>query len=189
MKNGTTDTIASTDLTSLLDTRYAQKVYDQHRSTVSGWTMRRYQLTREEAFEVYQEAFVICYYQVRKGTLTHIRCDTGTYLTGIIKNLMKQRNSARKFMSLEQTGADPAIDNLAESKIQETYNKLQVQKLLEHMKDPCRTILELFYQQQFALEAIAERLGYKNANVVKKKKSLCLKTLRDHFNASDESMK
>ena len=61
----------------------------------------------------------------------------------------------------------------------EEENKEMVRKYLEQLDGNCRKVLELYYLQGMKMEEIARELGYKNANVAKKKKSLCLKKLAE----------
>lgn len=180
MKKGITDiSPVSFDPDLFRDDKRAKQLYDQHRDKVCSWTMKHYRVRKDLALEVYQEAFTIFFYQVRKGMLTSLRCELPTYLTGIIKNLMKQRKDRHAFIALEDVSDHPAEANLNEAEVIATYNRLLVQELLERIGDPCQTILRLFYQERYSLESIATDLKYKNANVVKKKKSLCLKQLRE----------
>jgi len=185
MKKGTADIpLVSFDPDVFRDEKRAKELYETHRDLVISWTMKHYRVRKDLALEVYQEAFTIFFYQVRRGSLTSIRCELQTYLTGIVKNLMKQKKGKYVFVAMEEISDRPAVDNLAEEKVSDTYNKMLVQQLLAKIGDPCRTILELFYQERYSLESIAIDLEYKNANVVKKKKSLCLKHLRDLFQAA-----
>lgn len=185
MKKATSS--SHTDLSDLTRNGRAREMYHAYRNKVMAWTVKRFHVSGTEAGELYQEAFIICYYQVRSGRLTEIRCDPGTYLIGIIKNLMKQQRSHQPFLSLDDVPDTSSVSNIAEKEIAEAYNILRVQQLLDRIQDPCRTLLKLFYQQRFSLEAIASRLGYKNANVVKKKKSQCLKKLRDLHSRTNQS--
>ena len=47
------------------------------------------------------------------------------------------------------------------------------------MGSPCKEILEMYYEKGYDMESIASRIGYKNADVAKKKKYECLKSLED----------
>ena len=77
-----------------------------------------------------------------------------------------------------QNGLEMATEASGEFE-REEENKEMVRKYLEQLDGNCRKVLELYYLQGMKMEEIAKELGYKNANVAKKKKSLCLKKLSD----------
>jgi hypothetical protein len=49
---------------------------------------------------------------------------------------------------------------------------------------PCKEILEMYYEREYDMESIALKVGYKNANVAKKKKYECLKALEERIKMS-----
>ena len=59
------------------------------------------------------------------------------------------------------------------------FRQRLVARLMETIGEPCKSILELFYFRGFSMEAIAERLQYKNENVVKTQKLRCLTSLKN----------
>jgi RNA polymerase sigma-70 factor (ECF subfamily) len=51
--------------------------------------------------------------------------------------------------------------------------------ILDDMKEPCRSILKLFYIDNLSLKEIAVTLDYKSAECVKVQKHRCLKQLKE----------
>ena len=62
-----------------------------------------------------------------------------------------------------------------ENKQEEEHIKETVKNLLNNQCKDCKKVLELYYFKELNMEQIAEEMGYKNANVAKKKKYECLK--------------
>ncbi len=57
------------------------------------------------------------------------------------------------------------------------HDKLMIEKVIKELPEIDQKILKMYYFDNFNLETIAKELGYKNANVVKSKKSACLKKM------------
>lgn len=51
-------------------------------------------------------------------------------------------------------------------------------KTIKSMKDPCYTILYLFYYRKLKLSLITKRLNYRNPTVTSIQKGRCIKSLR-----------
>ncbi|MEO5999633.1 MAG: hypothetical protein ABIN89_22750, partial [Chitinophagaceae bacterium] len=47
--------------------------------------------------------------------------------------------------------------------------------------DPCKSLLLGFYYERFNMDQLAEKLGFKNAQVAKQRKFICIKRLRQSF--------
>ena len=76
-------------------------------------------------------------------------------------------------------------DGGVEYNILDAYNnahlKSVVQELLEKVGDPCQTLLKLAFLKGYSTEAIVDEMGYSDERVVRKRKSLCIKKLREKY--------
>ena len=59
--------------------------------------------------------------------------------------------------------------------------------LLQKIGEPCKTVLDLFYLQGYALDAIAVEMEYKNEQVVAKRKFICLQQMRNLLQSAREN--
>lgn len=163
------------------DERFTKTLYQQHKLKFVGWFMKKYQLNEQEGLEVYHQCFLVFYYQVKDGRLTALRSTLDTYLFGIGKNLML-KEQARKVSYSELAEVDMAMADKTSLENEDLmHKKLQIRAILRNVSEPCKSILTLYYFREFSLESIAEQLGYKNSGSVKKKKSLCLKHIREQL--------
>ena len=64
----------------------------------------------------------------------------------------------------------------------ELEKKIQsIDKALEEMGEPCKSIIELFYFQKLNWKQISQHLNYKNADTVKNIKYKCIQKLKTIF--------
>ncbi|UZR99115.1 RNA polymerase sigma factor [Chondrinema litorale] len=172
----------SSDLTKIKegDDGYLRMLYEQNREVFLKWVNQHYSCSETEAKDIYQQAFSILYFNVKDGKITSITSSIRTYLFGIAKNLLRKKNQETSKLTSLDNEINTLTDNLDYYQIGEKNDKAKlINTLLEKLGDPCKSILNMFYFKKFAMEAIAERMGYKNEQSMKKKKSLCLKQLRE----------
>lgn len=160
------------------------QIYETYRNEFVGWATHHHQVSEEEAKDIFQESVIALYKNVKKGKLDTMEASIKTYLFGIGKNIML---NAIKRKGIETK----ALEEFTESNdngISEHYEKEHlinfVKRLYQAMGSPCKEILEMFYEKGFDMESIAVRIGYKNADVAKKKKYECLKTFEDRVSRS-----
>ena len=160
-----------------------QQLYNQNRNKVVRWIKTVYSFSDEEAAEFYQQAFTIFYINIKKGKLIELYCEPGTYLTGIVKNIIKETFRLKNTSKLQHTDYKQlnelsALDYSILEYYDRNHKEILVTQLLNQIGEPCKTILLLYYYEGYSMDAIAEATSYKNANVVKKKKCQCIKHLQ-----------
>lgn len=159
------------------DEAFLKVLYKDWRGEFKSWFGRKYQLNDAESSEIYQDTFLQLFINIKEGKVTEIT-HPKTYLYGIGKNLMRQkfRNDGKSMRSLEDV--DPVDEDDYLIKLDRIEQRREIIQVLKNFGDPCRTLLMMFYFEKFSHEVIAERMGYKNEQVVKKKKSICMSELR-----------
>ncbi|SMD36964.1 RNA polymerase sigma factor, sigma-70 family [Reichenbachiella faecimaris] len=145
------------------------------------WCQKELSLTEEEARDAYQEAQMYLYENIVQGRLDQLTSQLSTYLYSVAKNqvLMKFRkqNTVLKhedrlnehlvfLKGTEELGSDKAAA------------AAQIKREIDHMLEPCKSLLKLFYYESLSFKDIAQRLGYKNDGVAKNQKKRCLDRLR-----------
>ena len=154
------------------------KVYLENRTIFRHWMRKHFNLTDEDIADLYQDAAIGFYDAVREGRLQELTASIQTYLITIGKHLALKRNRKMKVIerhedSLQNWLVEPVDPFANEPDDRVTF----IQRAFRRMEEPCYSILRLFYYQRLTLTTIAERLGYKNAQVVKSQKSRCMKKL------------
>jgi RNA polymerase sigma-70 factor (ECF subfamily) len=170
------------------DRRALQKFYNSNREFFFAWCIKNYGLTKEECGEVYQQANLILYRNVTSGKLKELTSKPITYLCSVGKNILMQQFRSKKRhihvidIPIEEMVAeeDPVLfENTEEEKERREQNKQLVKHLLSKIGNPCASLLEMIFVKGMHPEAVASALNYKNEGVVRKKKSYCLKHLRE----------
>ncbi|MBS1542039.1 MAG: sigma-70 family RNA polymerase sigma factor [Bacteroidetes bacterium] len=160
------------------------QLYENYRNEFIHWAVHNHRVSVEEAKDVFQEALIGLYRNVKSGRVDYIEVSIKTYLFSIGKNvimngLRRKGIEARVYESLS-IEHDNAIDD--GHKTDDLKN--MVKRLYMAIGSPCKEILEMYYERGFDMETIADRIGYKNANVAKKRKYECLKALEERIRMS-----
>ncbi|MBN8578431.1 MAG: sigma-70 family RNA polymerase sigma factor [Cytophagales bacterium] len=160
------------------------QLYEVYRDEFVSWAIRNHQVSIEEAKDVFQESIVGLYKNVKSGKADTLESSVKTYLFGIGKNIiinaLKRKGVEEKIMQNLEYQHDNGINDFYN---QEHLINL-VKRLYRAMGSPCKEILEMYYEKGFDMESVASNIGYKNADVAKKKKYECLKSLEDRINMS-----
>jgi RNA polymerase sigma factor (sigma-70 family) len=162
-----------------------EQLYDQNRQPFLIWASQQYQCDTEDAVEIYQKAYTILYMNVRNEKLTKLTSSIKTYLFSIGKNLFREkfRDKHNRLVNLDDVSNTNAVNDQVDSNIlddyQDTHQKELVRHLLNEIGDPCKKLLELMFIQGYSAEAVVREMNYSDERVVRKRKSLCLKKLRE----------
>jgi RNA polymerase sigma factor (sigma-70 family) len=160
------------------------QLYESYRTEFLSWAVRNHRVTEEEAKDVFQEALVALYRNIKAGKVDALESSIKTYLFSIGKNVilnaLKRKNiEAKAFESLTIEH-----DNSLNHKHEMDGLTSLIKRLYLAIGSPCKEILEMFYEREYDMESIALKVGYKNANVAKKKKYECMKALEERIKMS-----
>lgn len=146
-------------------------LYKTHRESFITWATFSYNISTEDTKDLYQETFVILWNNIREGKLTHLTADIKTYIFSIgkhlILNFIKKNERSVTF--------EPAmLINKSYQPFDMTHNnehnRIMVDEYLSKLDPKERRILEMYYIEEKDMKTIASELGYKNADVAKKRK-------------------
>lgn len=181
------DEASVVDLIRLGNPRATEQLYAAHRVAFVAWAVQYYQCEEYDAVEVYQKAFTILYFNIRNAKLLVLSSSVKTYLFSIAKNVFKERfrdnQKYQRILNIDEVQVGTELPNQIDTEILDAYNKDHekeiVRRLLDRIGDPCRKLLNLIFIKGFATDAVVEEMGYSDERVVRKRKSLCLKQLRE----------
>jgi len=138
----------------------------------------------EEAQDIFQETVLVLYDKVTRGDF-RLSCRIGTFLYAVSKRLwLKQLTRGDSKYGKDRI--DDHEDSLvAEDAIEEHRalegDLLHMEKSLEKLGDPCKTILRDFYIHNRSMADICEKFGYTNTDNAKTQKYKCLQRLKKMF--------
>ncbi|UII33408.1 sigma-70 family RNA polymerase sigma factor [Fulvivirga ulvae] len=164
------------------DDHFLRQLYEINRPGFLKWFRAHHRITEDEAIDLYQKSFTIFYFNVKDEKITTLKSNISTYLFGIGKNLVRElfREQKHKVQLDEIPEIETSGNDLLRFE-EEAHQRGLVKKILEKLGEPCKSILLMYYFKNFSMESIASNLGYKNEGVVKKKKCLCLKKIREEL--------
>ena len=164
---------------------------------VQAYLRKNYSVSDDDLDDIYQEASVALYLNIREGKLSSLTSSLGTYFMKVCIN------QTRKFLG-NNNRAIPLIDEnrlsnsnvVRDDKIDELYGfcldteeedrkvrmELLVNKIIASMTDTCRNILHGYYWDDFSTSTIADMFNFSDANSVKAQKYKCVKKFRDKYN-------
>ena len=155
-----------------------KSVYLDNKATFVGYFKSNYvdQDINEE--DLYQDSFCVLHKQIYSGKIRELQSSWSTLLIGIGKNLA--RNEIRKKRPvLSEELPETYLEVTPLHKLLEKEKKQHVGSILGLVGETCKEVLIAFYYSRKSMVEIAEQLSYANANVAKKKKSQCLKKVRE----------
>lgn len=175
------------------NSKVLEKLYDDNRKAFLVWAVQLYHCDDEDAIEIYQKAFTIFYFNVKNGKLTDLTSSLKTYLFSIGKNLFREkfRDKHQKVVNMDDMANAPALADKVDVNILDQYHKDHqkevVRHLLEQIGDPCKKLLELMFIHGYSPDAVVQEMGYSDERVVRKRKSLCLKKMREMVGSEKNS--
>lgn len=158
-----------------------REVYEAYRKPFLMWAISRFRCPEEEATEVYQDLILAFYENVMNGKVNTLNSKLQTYLFGIGKFiLLKQIEKGKRLTELGEDSLDIAIptDQLPGYETEQEERSDTMMAAINQLGDNCRDLLIHVYYHRLSGEIIADRLGYKNPDVVKSQKARCMKKLR-----------
>lgn len=158
-----------------------REVYEAYRKPFLLWAVSRFRCQEEEAREVYQDLILAFYENVMNGKVNTLNSKLQTYLFGIGKFiLLKRIEKGKRLDELGEDSLDIAIpaDQLPGYETEQTERSDSMMAAINQLGDNCRDLLIHVYYHRLSGEIIADRLGYKNPDVVKSQKARCMKKLR-----------
>ena len=168
------------------DRSATEQIYRQNSKIVGSWIIQNGG-SETDAADVFQEAMVILYQKAQDSEFI-LTCKLGTYLFAISKHLWYKKSQQRQKQPLnlpDNAGADESADWAYEDDIKaheerETHYE-QLNNALDHLGEPCRSLLKAFYHQNKSMQEIAADFGYTNPENAKTQKYKCLQRLRKIF--------
>ncbi len=157
-------------------------IYHAYQSEFVAWLIKEHNCRREEAMDIYQVSIITLYENITNGKLQVLTSKLKTYLYSIAKHKVYEfRRNENKFD--RSVGVNTIeLEELSNWDAIEKEQNLQImERSLEKLGDPCKTLLELYYFHGLSMEEIREKIGYKNSATTKNLKCKCMVRLRKIF--------
>lgn len=136
----------------------------------------------DDAKDIFQEAMVVLYEKVRSGSF-ELNCQIRTFVYSVsrrlwLKRLQQQNRYSDPGDSMESV---VAVEEDLEAHEQRNAEFEMMEKAINNLGEPCKSLLEAYYLQKQNMQVIASRFGYTNADNAKNQKYKCLVRLKKIF--------
>lgn len=135
--------------------------------------------------EIYDDAILALYKNVKEGKLKELTCSLQTYVNRIgehkVIDLIRKKQLITDNLPEHETIEycdRPKEYWLADGDSMEEERKSTIYDLVEKLVEPCKKILFGFYYDHFSMDAIAKTLGMASPDVAKTQKNRCMNKLK-----------
>lgn len=137
----------------------------------------------DDARDIFQEAMIALYEKAKSESFV-LTCQIKTYVYSVCRHLwLKRLQQLGKYAaplddSMEKTVAiEPDVEALEKRNSEYAI----MDRALNSLGEPCKSLLEAFYIQKKGMNEIAAAFGYTNADNAKNQKYKCLMRLKKLF--------
>lgn len=167
--------------TDLLET-----LYERHREDFFRWAGRRFQGTRQDFEDAWQEAIFAFYEQVAARKLTELRYSVRTWLFAVgYRRLLNYHRKTKRIIWKDEIDDVLVRDPVFQSFPEEEPLAAEREALLaamEAMSPQCKEVLKQRFFLEKSIPEIQQSLGYQSANALSVSLSRCLKRLKEIIN-------
>ena len=157
---------------------------EQRRKNIALMT-KRYSMSNDDAEDVYQEACIALFKNIKDGKLVELTSTLSTYFTKIcvFQSLKKIRDVKSAYSIDDRQYSSENVDFLLGMNEESISSEQQeaMANIVNHMPPPCDIILWSFYYENMSMAEIALLINFNGADSVKAKKSQCMTKLKNQY--------
>mgnify|MGYP004446306215 CR=1 FL=1 len=157
---------------------------EQRKKNISLMT-RHYSMSTDDAEDIYQDACIALFKNIKDGKLVDLSAQLSTYFTQIcVFQSLKQIRDYKRMVSINdgQYDSEKVEELLGFGEPEITIEQQDsMADIINHMPPPCNVILWSFYYENLSMAAIAHLVNFNGADSVKAKKSQCMSKLKKEY--------
>ena len=136
----------------------------------------------DDAKDVFQESVIILYNKVKSGNF-ELSSKLKTFIYSVCRRLWLKRLHAqsRNVRNVNDFSEFFPVENDIETHLEKDRQFRMMERALNELGEPCKTIIEDYYIQNRSMQEICEKFGYTNADNAKTQKYKCLQRLKKLF--------
>jgi len=153
------------------------KLYTTYRTEFLKWMQHSFSCQEDDALDIFQDSIIVVYEHIKSGKLEVLSSSLKTYLFAVGRRVFLNKNKSKKPKTNnieDYVHLEGALDT---NKELNDRQKIML-ALLNKLREPCRSIIYLFYYKRYSLEAITETMNYSSTDVVKTQKVRCMKMFK-----------
>lgn len=158
-----------------------ETIYKQHYAVVQSFILNN-NGSADDARDIFQEAMVVLYEKVSDSSF-ELNCQIRTYLYSVARRLwLKRLKQLQRFgATIENLEDTVPVEEALEDHEEKNKEFVMLDNAIQHLGEPCKSLLEAFYVKKLNMQEIAEHFGYTNADNAKTQKYKCLMRLKKLF--------
>lgn len=163
------------------DKKAVETIYRENYSTVQSLIINN-NGTADDAKDIFQEAMIVLYEKARSGNF-ELSCQIKTYVYSVSRRLWLKRLQQIDRHSGDIGNAEIVVqvEDDIEGHTRRDAEFEMMEKAINNLGEPCKSLLEAFYLQKKNMQEIAASFGYTNAENAKTQKYKCLIRLKKIF--------
>ena len=136
----------------------------------------------DDAKDVYQEAIIILYNKIKEGNF-ELSSKLKTFIYSVCRRiwLKKLSQNSKKIGNINDYEDVFVVDEDVDHHEEKDLQFVKMQSALDHLGEPCKTIIQDFYIHNLSMQDICEKFGYTNTDNAKTQKYKCLQRLKKIF--------
>jgi RNA polymerase sigma factor (sigma-70 family) len=136
----------------------------------------------DDAKDVYQESIIILYSKIQGGDF-ELTSKLKTYIYSVSRRiwLKKLAQQSKKTNNVQEFEDVIAVEDDVELHEEKELQFDKMDSALQHLGEPCKTIIQDFYINNLSMQDISEKFGYTNTDNAKTQKYKCLQRLKKLF--------
>jgi RNA polymerase sigma factor (sigma-70 family) len=163
------------------DRKAIETIYRENYNLVQALVLKN-NGTAEDAKDVFQEGMIVLYEKAKSETFT-LQCQLRTYIYSVCRRIwLKRLLHQNRFMVAEDSQVElVTVEEEVEDQERLNTEFSMMEKAINSLGEPCKSLLEAFYLQKRNMQEIALSFGYTNAENAKNQKYKCLVRLKKLF--------
>lgn len=163
------------------DKKAVERIYQENFNMVQSLIINN-NGSADDAKDIFQEAMIVLYEKIRSGGF-ELNCQIKTFVYSVsrrlwLKRLQQQNRYSSPGDSMEEV---VAVDQELGEHEQRNAEFEMMEKAINGLGEPCKSLLEAYYLQKQNMQVIAANFGYTNADNAKNQKYKCLMRLKKIF--------
>lgn len=169
------------------DRKAVETIYKENYNLVQALILKN-NGTADDAKDIFQEAMIVLFEQVKSESF-ELNCQIKTYIYSVSRRLwLKKLMQQNRILIADESELEiVSVDDEMEEHEKLSIEFTMMEKAINSLGEPCKSLLEAFYMQKRNMQEIASGFGYTNAENAKNQKYKCLMRLKKLFFAQYKS--
>ena len=173
------------------DERLLGQFFEKERCKLLAVLRNRLSISTVDAEDIYQDACIALFDNIKRGKLKTLTCSLSTYFTQICLNMgYNFVNRGHSMTSFDQMLENTQYDEYGLAQLEavlglgdglSSEQTAMMRDIVQDLPHPCEDILWAYYGDDLSMKEIADIIGFNGADSVKSKKSQCMSKLKERF--------